>query len=158
MADMPDDQIRGLDELCKEVRSILRNAYGACVFFEHGIRGEGSGGCGIDHAHMHTVPLMGKGVLNILAQKFECSDIDSLADIKRVAERNSSYLFFENSSAQRYVFPVNNLPSQYLRRLVAESVGRKDWNWRERGHEPELISTVERLSPLFSAFTTTHRG
>ncbi len=158
LADMPSDQIRIVDDLCKQVRSILCDAYGACVLFEHGIRGEGSGGCGIDHAHMHAVPVAADGVLDALTQEFGGSSIHSLSDIKNRLDINSSYLLFEDASTRRNVFPVDNLPSQYMRRLVAESIGKSDWDWRACGREPELISTVQRLSPLFSPAATANRG
>jgi diadenosine tetraphosphate (Ap4A) HIT family hydrolase len=158
LADMPSEDINRLKDFCEQVRSTLRDVYGECVFFEHGIRSEGSGGCGIDHAHMHAVPVTADGVLAALTHEFGGSSIQSLSDIKNTLGTNSSYLFFENASAQRYVFPVKNLPSQYMRRLVAESIGKSDWDWRACGHEPELISTVKRLSPLFSPPAPSHRG
>ena len=157
MCDLPDEHIEELENLCVYVRSTLKETYGACIFFEHGMRNSGSGGCGIDHAHMHAVPVTAEGMLKILRQKFGGSGINTLAEIEGDLDQNSSYLFFENSSAKRYVFPVSNLPSQYMRKLVAESIGKNDWDWRECGHEPELISTVQRLSSLISPVTTTHK-
>lgn len=127
-------------------------------FFEHGIRNSRSGGCGIDHAHMHALPVTANGVLNILTQEFGGTRIDSLVDIGQASGQNSSYLFLEDASRERYVFPVDNLPSQYMRKLVAESIGKSDWDWRNCGHEPALISTVQRLSPLFLQFASARRG
>jgi diadenosine tetraphosphate (Ap4A) HIT family hydrolase len=150
LADLTNEQSEHLERLCQQVRSILRGAYGACVFFEHGIRNAGSGGCGIDHAHMHAVPVTADGVLDILTQEFDGSRIGSLRDVKQSLSHNSSYLFFEHDSGERYVFPADNLPSQYLRKLVAGSIGKSDWDWRKCGYEPGLISTIQRLSPLFS--------
>jgi diadenosine tetraphosphate (Ap4A) HIT family hydrolase len=158
LADLSNEQIRELEDLREHVRSVLLDAYGACIFFEHGIRNEGSGGCGIDHAHMHAVPVTAHGVLKILQKEFGGRSIHSIAEIRRILGHNSSYLFFEDALAQRYVFTVDNLPSQYMRKLVAASIGKSDWDWRKRGHEPELISTVQRLTPLFSPLATTQRG
>jgi diadenosine tetraphosphate (Ap4A) HIT family hydrolase len=158
VADLPRALLHQLENLCQRVRSVLCGEYGKCVFFEHGIRGAGSGGCGIDHAHIHAVPVLADGVLRILTREFRGSSIHSLADIEGGVDKDSSYLFFEEASATRYVFPVNNLPSQYMRRLVAESIGKSDWDWQKCGREVELSSTVQRLSPLFSAIAPTHRG
>jgi len=151
LADLADEQTQQLERLCRQVKSVLRRAYGACVFFEHGIRSAGSGGCGIDHAHMHAVPVTADGVLNILTEQFNGRTIGSLGDIKRNLRHDSSYLFFEHISGQRYVFPVENLPSQYMRKLLADSVGKADWDWKKCGPEPELISTLQWLPRLFSA-------
>src|SRR5437773_10373449 len=57
---------------------------------------------------------------------------------------------FEDSRELRYVFPVQHIPSQYLRKLIAEQIGKTDWDWRRCGFEPEIVSTIERLSPMLS--------
>jgi diadenosine tetraphosphate (Ap4A) HIT family hydrolase len=158
LCDLRNEDLLEMDNLRADVRSTLQEIYGACVFFEHGIRTQGSGGCGIDHAHMHAVPVTGDGVLKTLTQEFNGRSVQSLAEIKRSLDQDSSYLFFEDASSQRYVFPVNNLPSQYMRKLVAESIGKSNWDWRTYGHEPELISTMQRLSPFFSAVVTAQKG
>ena len=150
LADLPSLQIDELDYLCRRVRSTLTDAYGECVFFEHGVRGSGAGGCGIDHAHLHAVPVAADGVLNILTREFGGCAIHDFAAVKEAVKQESSYLFFEDSSAKRYVFPVEELPSQYMRKLVADSIGKRDWDWRKCGREPELIATLERLTPLLS--------
>ena len=150
MADLKVMQIEELDHLCRRVRSVLTDVYGACVFFEHGMRDSGSGGCGIDHAHLHAVPVAANGVLDVLRREFGGCAIHDFAAIKETINQESSYLLFEDASASRYVFPVTELPSQYMRKLVADSIGKSDWDWRKCGREPELIATLERLAPLFS--------
>jgi diadenosine tetraphosphate (Ap4A) HIT family hydrolase len=158
VADLAKDQVSLLDGLCSRVRSILRDAYGACVLFEHGIRGAGIGGCGIEHAHLHAVPVRAEGVLDVLTREFGGRPIQALEDIGRELPREQSYLFFEDASAARHVFPVDSLPSQYMRKVVAESIGKSDWDWRSCGREPELATAVERLSPLFSAQARVNEG
>lgn len=148
LADLSYGRIQQMESLCRQVRLALTNVYGDCIFFEHGIRSKGSGGCGIDHAHMHAVPVQADGVLNLLAKKFNGNRIGSLADVKALT---SSYLFFESASTERHVFLVDSsLPSQYMRRLVAETIGKADWDWRRSGREPELRATMHRLLPIFS--------
>lgn len=158
LCDVPPEQWEALENLRVEIRSMLQKTYGACVFFEHGIRGERSGGCGIDHAHMHALPVAARGVVKILKQRFGGSVTDSIEDARRKLGSDDAYLFFEDVSGEPYVFPANNLPSQYMRKLVAESIGNSDWDWRLSGHEPELISTVQRLLPLFSQQVATRGG
>ena len=149
-ADLQNEQTVELERLCHHVRSILRQTYGKCVFFEHGIRTKGSGGCGIDHAHMHAVPVLADSVLNVLLRTFTGRKLKRLEEINRIIPRHSSYLFFEDSRELRYVFPVQHIPSQYLRKLIAEQIGKTDWDWRRCGFEPEIVSTIERLSPMLS--------
>ena len=99
---------------------------------------------------MHAVPVVANVVLDILTREFGGCAIHDLAEIKEAVKQESSYLFFEDSSANRHVFPVKQLPSQYLRKLVSDSIGRGDWDWRKCGQEPELIATLERMTPLLS--------
>jgi diadenosine tetraphosphate (Ap4A) HIT family hydrolase len=150
MGDLMPKESNHLEAVCDTVRQALREAYGQVLFFEHGIRGAGSGGCGIDHAHIHAVPVAADGILDILVREFGGCAIHRLANIQEAVKPGSSYLFVEDSSASRYVFPVSELPSQYMRRVVAESMGKSDWDWRKCGQEPELMATLERLAPLFS--------
>jgi diadenosine tetraphosphate (Ap4A) HIT family hydrolase len=151
LADLSKEHNEELENLCVEARAILREAYGACVFFEHGTRGVESGGCGIDHAHLHAVPVAADGVLDVLKREFRASNVSSFQHVKEMIPADASYLFFEDVAGDRYVFPVANLPSQYMRKLVADSIGKTDWDWRECGREPALLSTLQQLPALFSA-------
>jgi diadenosine tetraphosphate (Ap4A) HIT family hydrolase len=151
LSDMVSNEIEEIESLCHHARAALRRIYGTCIFFEHGVGRAGTGGCGIEHAHMHAVPVTGNGVLNILMQSFEGHQIRHLADIGRAIPPNSSYLFFENAIGERYVFAAPTMPSQYMRKLTCESIGKPDWDWRQAGREPDLFATIKRLSPAFSA-------
>ena len=154
MADMSPESVTRLENLTRQVRAILSDTYGTCVFFEHGIRTSGSGGCGIDHAHLHAVPVSGTGILAALLQTFKGSRINRLGDIASAVPVDSSYLFFEDSAGERYVFAAPSIPSQYMRKLICDSIGKQDWDWRQSGREPELFSTLERLTPAFSKLVT----
>jgi diadenosine tetraphosphate (Ap4A) HIT family hydrolase len=151
LANLASDESNELEGICTLVRTTLQQVYGQVLFFEHGIRGKGAGGCGIDHAHMHAVPVNSGGLLDILIRHLDGSAIRNLSQINEAIKPESSYLFFEDSSANRHVFQVKDLPSQYMRKLVGESIGKLDWDWRKCGYEPELLATLERLTPLLSS-------
>ncbi len=155
LADLPQASLQELDILYGNLRSTLTRLYGRCVFFEHGIRCEASGGCGIDHAHLHAVPVRADGVLEILSQRFRGVPISSISNINECIPVNVSYLFFEDASSQRLVFPVGHLPSQYMRQLIASSIGKKAWDWRGCGREPELLATMQQLDLTTSALNCT---
>lgn len=150
LADLPASSLAELDNLCRYTRLVLAQTYGSCIFFEHGVRGDASGGCGIDHAHMHAVPVRADSLANTLSREFGGRDISSIAEIRQRLAADSSYLYLEDASKKRHVFPVESLPSQYMRKLVGQAVGKSDWDWRKSGYEVELVSTIQRLSPLFS--------
>src|SRR5258708_7399175 len=57
LGDLPESLFEEFTELSKSVTSIIRDEYGSCVSFEHGVRPGSTGGCGVYHAHQHVVPL-----------------------------------------------------------------------------------------------------
>ena len=97
------------------------------------------------------MPVAADGVLDVLKREFRASNVSSFQHVKEMIPADASYLFFEDVAGDRYVFPVANLPSQYMRKLVADSIGKTDWYWRECGREPALLSTLQQLPALFSA-------
>lgn len=149
MADLTVLESHELSDICERVRNVLEACYVNCIFFEHGIRSSGSGGCGIDHAHVHAVPVTGAGVMNILERKFNRHRVARFSDILDLLSKETSYVYFESNEGERQVFETPFIPSQYMRRLVCESLGKQNWDWRTAGFEPDLIATVQRLSAEF---------
>ena len=147
VADMPPDLIHELSDLCDGVRSFLSKIYGGCLFFEHGVRGIDSGGCGIDHAHLHAVPLAHPSEpIDALRKAFSLKAINGIHEIANQGTLNSSYLFYEGLNGRSWITPVEFIPSQYLRKQLAETIGTNLWNWRDCGIEETLIRSVARLS------------
>jgi diadenosine tetraphosphate (Ap4A) HIT family hydrolase len=151
LADMPPELGEELVELNGRVRGALSDAYGPCIFFEHGARSENSGGCGIYHAHLHAVPLReGRDPIALLKERFSLKKLRSIREIAGEANGADSYLYYEDLHSNRYIFDVEYLPSQYMRRLLAEATGNDEWDWRECGWEEAVVSTIARLAKAFS--------
>lgn len=147
LADMPDPIFHEFAALCKSVRGILEGEYGSCIFFEHGTRRADSGGCGIYHAHLHAVPFPDSSEpSHALRSKFPYKELADPKEMKKQTEGLSAYLYYENSQARPYVFDVGILPSQYMRRLLAQALGKNAWDWRAAGEEEALLATLSRLS------------
>jgi hypothetical protein len=148
LADTPAELIQELEEVKGALVRQLSPVYGPYVFFEHGARGPNSGGCGISHAHLHALPLSVDEVLPKLKSQFPHLPIGSLSELKP-ATSGASYLYCEDPSSQGWLFFPRVLPSQYMRRLIAESAGISLWDWRQSGREDGLLATrVEVLSAL----------
>lgn len=148
LGDMPPAMIQEVEDVKRSLARLLQPIYGSYVFFEHGARSSDSGGCGIYHAHLHALPLQPKGTLPRLKEEFPHITIGSLADLGQVSD--SSYLFYEDSSGDQYVFFPKALPSQYLRRILAEDAGISQWDWRLSGREEALLTTRLEISDLIS--------
>jgi diadenosine tetraphosphate (Ap4A) HIT family hydrolase len=158
---LPKDHYTTLDELTTElvaeladtserVRAALSEIYGSCVCFEHGARGPLNGGCGIYHAHLHIVPLSGiSDPAESLKLKFPFAELVHLREIGHRSASLSSYLFYQDSDARLYLFDTGPLPSQYMRKLLADALRTQDWDWRTAGREERLLATIRRLSGQF---------
>jgi len=142
--------VHALDELailCVLVRKILGDHYGRHILFEHGTRSEGVGGCGIYHAHLHATPLAGTpDPIDALKARFRYTGLADLSELSKKSAGLPSYLFYQDSHGRLYLFDTGPLRSQYMRKLLADALGRQDWDWRTVGREERLLATLERLS------------
>lgn len=150
MADLPLSMLSMLEEVCSIIRSALVSIYGKCVFFEHGTRTENCGGCGIYHAHMHALPIPGVATLEVLKQQFPPHSVPRLRELPGCLPPGCSYLYFQDENARAAAFPVDNIPSQYVRRVLAAQIGKDSWDWKSTWAEPEFIATYHRLSAHLS--------
>jgi hypothetical protein len=136
----------------QQIRSLFQSAYSeATVFFEHGpARSRAAGSC-IDHAHWHCLPisLSLKKAMDQLLKSGRAASAESLSHLYLAGE---SYLYLEEGNQDRYVFPVDVVPSQFFRQLVTTLTGGKDWDWqtscRRTESKDKHVRTLERLLPL----------
>jgi ATP adenylyltransferase len=151
LADTPPEVIREVEEIKGTLTRRMSSLYGRYVFFEHGARHARSGGCGIDHAHLHALPLSAAEVLPKLKDQFPHRRIGSLFELKSETS-NASYLYCEDSPSESWVFFPTFLPSQYMRQLIAEALGISHWDWRQSGREDALLATRTEVLSIFSTF------
>lgn len=150
LGDLPDPLFEELATISERVGKIIKVQYGPYVLFEHGTRSEGVGGCGIYHAHLHATPLAGASdPLELLKLRFSFAELSHLNEISKQSAGLPSYLFYQDSNARLYLFDTGPLPSQYMRKLLADALGEQDWNWRDAGKEERLLATIQRLSGQF---------
>jgi diadenosine tetraphosphate (Ap4A) HIT family hydrolase len=149
--EMPADLLEEFGEISRQVRTVLSETYGPCVCFEHGARGPANGGCGIYHAHLHAVPLSRSlDQSELLKSKFSYREIIDLSEIRERTEGLPAYLLYMSTQGSSYVFDTGSLPSQYMRKLLAEALGNPQWDWRTAGREERLLATLNRLSHHFN--------
>lgn len=98
------------------------------------------GGC-IDHAHMHLIPF-DKDIHNLLKENFDFERIEDLVELLKYQAENLSYLYYESTNRERFVFKVDEkLPSQFLRKLVCEILGQPNvWNWAKHPFRDKIQS------------------
>src|SRR6266478_4778425 len=119
VGDLSDHYLDEFVVVSREVGKILRDQYGPYIFFEHGTRSEGVGGCGISHAHLHAVPLPPSlDPVDTLKAKFPYKPMRDLTEIREQSEGMSAYIFYQDSNSRTYLFDTGNLASQYMRRTL----------------------------------------
>jgi ATP adenylyltransferase len=138
-----------LERVTTFVKDVVQSVYGRPIVFEHGMSGCGridAGGC-IEHAHLHVVP----GDIDIGSLLREYAPAREVAWEELGQWRGRSYLLGQSHCDRTLICEVPDvLPSQYLRRLVARTLGVLDfWDWRDHLGIKEIESTMTQLGPAF---------
>lgn len=150
LGDLSGPCVEELTMTLERVGEVVKNNYGSYVLFEHGVRSEGVGGCGIYHAHLHATPLAEvSDPVDALCATFPYTEFENLREITNLSAGLPSYLFYQDAEARLYLFDTGPLPSQYMRKVLADGLCQADWNWRQAGREERLLATIERLSGRF---------
>jgi diadenosine tetraphosphate (Ap4A) HIT family hydrolase len=131
-----DDRLHDEYEAVKStLKASLATKYrGEVVVFEHGMAATGGRTlCTVDHAHMHFVP-QPRGSEEGPALARGWLEMDGRLRTLRRLSTGREYIYYEppNGPALLLASAQPGLESQYMRRAIAERVGRAEaWNWRE---------------------------
>ena len=108
------------------------------MIFEHGNMKHlaHSSSCCIDHFHLHVLPLdeeQSNLIINIISRDLEIkAKIHSLEDFHEYKGKNlSNYILLRTPDGSFKIFSSSNIPSQYIRKIIAEAYDSETtWNWR----------------------------
>lgn len=116
------------------------------LVFEHGARDPQDGGCGIYHAHLHVVPVMRTFDLPTLFD-LQLSDRAKTLDdaLAKIAPGSSYALAGIWGEEFRYQPLATPLPSQFMRRKVANALGKDQWDWRQSWREPAMLEATASI-------------
>jgi ATP adenylyltransferase len=152
IAQLSPDEYREYSELVTKLKSKVESIWGVMpTLFEHGPSHEKDLiGCGINHAHLHMVPLYfslsdaikSSNVYVDLA--WYCLEADRIPPKHDIGER--SYLFYaEPNRAANIAFPDKEV-SQYFRRVIAEHVGMSEYyDYKEYDFDEKITQTVRKF-------------
>ena len=148
LADLPVAPHPALSSCVRFVLERLSEQFGPDLYlFEHGVT-SGGVACGIDHAHLHVLPHPPEIVESVERQTevdFPTHRRGSLIDAIsiRALERDQSYLLHGSNIGSIQISFSDQIPSQYMRRLVAVTRRRPDWDWKLLSGRAEFLSTRE---------------
>jgi diadenosine tetraphosphate (Ap4A) HIT family hydrolase len=132
----------------QEVSSRLQALYGDICAFEHGPWAPSHQvGCGVDHAHVHLVPLS----FSLLdAAKSYIPGVEwqpaSWSHCARAVAQELDYLFVEQPVGVGRIAVADQFGSQILRRAISSHIGRpNEFDWRNHPHEQNIERTVNRF-------------
>ena len=147
---LDEERIRRFQLVLSKTVGALTEAYRVPWLFEHGAtysRGR-AGGC-TEHAHVHLLPASAN-LDKVVQEKFQSVALSDWTELSKW--KDSPYLLVQTPTGDLLVSAVSeNLPSQYLRRVAADAVGRsEEWNWAVSFGEENILSTLNRLTSAFS--------
>lgn len=162
LGDMPKTHYRELQDMIDLARGVIKGEYGkSSLVFEHGpkVRNISGGGC-LDHAHLHVVP--GVDILRefsidqmrrlaFAGQYYRVERIEGFDKLAEIHHKGrSSYTLVEAPDLTRLVVEVNSrLPSQYLRQMVGQNTGSREWSWKQYPNKDLMNKTADRLDGKF---------
>jgi diadenosine tetraphosphate (Ap4A) HIT family hydrolase len=142
---IPPSEMAELMKVKDKVRSLIGQLYGPVTLFEHGTSpSHQAGGC-INHAHLHVFPCNADFRPHLgIHVEHRLSAIDELSEF---ASASIPYLYYENADGDMFAYEVSeHLPSQYLRRIWAKSIGKpQEWDWAVFVGEEQVAKTIAQL-------------
>ncbi|MEN3539087.1 TIR domain-containing protein [Microbispora sp. ZYX-F-249] len=155
MSKCSPEQLAELDAFRRRVAEHLRRAYGnPTIMFEHGLCNRArASGCGVDHAHLHVVPVT-CSVTETFLQDFDVSPLRHLAELRDKVELSSEYLMLIDDEENAY-FALTGAPTrQYFRRVISTRLNRELWNWNDELLLRRRDEVRELILHLHSTFGT----
>lgn len=149
-AHTPAHVMREAEELLDQLRGEAGRD-GKVIVFEHGPMSNSAtaGGC-TDHAHLHLVPVPERrdlvpGIAKRLAVGRRVSGLTALA---AQFDAEVPYIYYDGGENECWCFDAStDLPCQFMRRLVAASVGTDEWDW----HIFPRLDVLEETRRIYSA-------
>ncbi len=150
LASLTAMDMAALENDLQEIGSIWSDTFGPLTMFEHGPREFSSAvGCGVDHAHMHLVPL---GAIDLLAvakrhlPTLKWQEIDSLHAVNHGKDADKPYLYLRMPTGRSFVSRASHIPSQALRRALAAEQDRGDeYDWKAFSRLEVVHQTLARV-------------
>ncbi len=141
--------LMNLEMLIHHLSDYIIDDFNTSYIFEHGVSSDGLGGCGITHAHLHVIPLTINNINKINVQvinTYPNTIKGNLVDLMCRARKTKMYILFGNNLNELYLSCSSEIPSQFMRRIIANTMGYVKWDWRESTGKEYFVSTLGKFS------------
>ncbi len=131
--ELTDAQYSELEKIVSWQEKINNDYFNSkSAFFEHGaLFPHNESGKSIVHAHLHSFPHNSSLLRDIEKYKFDVLPINDISDLRNVCKEHDTYLYYRDIDGSNYIITHQGLPSQFLRKVLAESLDMLNWNWRD---------------------------
>jgi hypothetical protein len=135
-----------LQQMKQSVARAVQELYGVVRVFEHGPSEEKSRvGCGVDHAHLHFVPVdldLASAVSPFLPVTVRFSPAGS-RECRIAHFSGDEYLYFEEPNGLGQIATHRGFGSQLFRRAIAAHLGMpEEFSWREHQQLTNVSATI----------------
>ncbi len=124
--------------------------------FEHGANSELEVNlCSTTHAHLHLIPLSKESTVEIdnklnYQNEFETYEsVLDFADLSTIVKQHNEYLcFFTFDGNSVNNFSIKNakgIESQYMRKIIGQYFGNKNWDWKKNEDNSLTYKTIEQF-------------
>ncbi|GKS59809.1 hypothetical protein YTPLAS18_33360 [Nitrospira sp.] len=149
---IPESFLPEILEIKQFLFNLLVQHYGTAAAFEHGpYMASRSVGCGVDHAHLHLVPIrfnLAQAVLPYLPSDANW-EVADLTHCRIAHATGEDYLYLEQPIGSGRITTHHDFGSQLFRKAIAARLGMENqYNWREHHQLPTVLTTIKRLQTL----------
>lgn len=145
---LPPELFQEMQHVQRAAAVTLRRQYGELCAFEHGPHAaELRVGCGVDHAHLHLLPLdfdlaIAASRLMPPGARWEAADASACRSAFR---EGLDYLYVEQPLGRGRIAVHADFGSQVLRRAIAKHLGTPEkFDWRSHPQTQVVARTIER--------------
>lgn len=153
---LPMSQYDEFAGLLSAVKRIMQANYNGYTIFEHGPAYKGSTvGCGVDHAHMHIVPIdfeYQQSCHDAGLSKINNIDEDDFRTQKRLSNSRIPYLYIKRKNTKSEFYTGEEIPSQFFRKIMAKEVDKEFfYDYKKHFFLENVEETVKQLKPYFNS-------
>jgi ATP adenylyltransferase len=150
MGALSADLVGEMEQVKNRLIATLSQQYGELCAFEHGpARPDRMVGCGVDHAHLHLVPLsfdLREAATTFMPPGTEWEDAD-WNSCRTAFEQGRDYLYIEQPIGRARITTNQDFGSQVFRRAIANRLGVPDqFRWQDYPQKEIVANTIRSLS------------
>jgi hypothetical protein len=122
--------------------------------FEHGKKEQGGDDvlCSTSHGHLHVIPFINVDAAQVFGKlgsngSYQMTCQSFIPKIGLLDNYIAAFVFegCDNERSDGMALDATGLPSQYLRRLIGESLGTNEWDWKRFPRLEVVRETISKL-------------